>query len=116
MLPFTTEQFFDLFATYNDAIWPAQTAAYFLGAVAMFLLFARTEASDRIITAILAIMWAWTGLGYHLAFFTTINSAAYLFGALSSFRRVHLPMQASSTIELFSAFARVRPDGSALLS
>lgn len=82
MLPFTAEQFFDLFARYNAAIWPAQLLAYLLAVVAVLLLRACKGWSDRIIVAILATMWAWTGLAYHLAFFTTINGAAYLFGVL----------------------------------
>ncbi len=82
MLPFTSEQFFDVFARYNTAIWPAQLVAYLLGTAATFLVFARGVWSDRFIASILAIMWAWTGVGYHLAFFAMINQAAYLFGAL----------------------------------
>jgi hypothetical protein len=27
-IPFTVEQFFDIFGTYNTAIWPAQVVAY----------------------------------------------------------------------------------------
>jgi hypothetical protein len=45
-------------------------------------LFGREERSDRIAAAVLAIMWAWTGLAYHLAFFATVNKAAYAFCAL----------------------------------
>jgi hypothetical protein len=82
MLPFTPKQFFDVFATYNDAIWPAQLVAYLLGVLAAFSLFAASARSDRLIAGVLAVMWAWTGVGYHLAFFGLINKAAYLFGAL----------------------------------
>jgi hypothetical protein len=31
---------------------------------------------------VLGIFWLWNGIAYHLAFFTSINSAAYAFGAL----------------------------------
>jgi hypothetical protein len=82
MLPFTVEQFFALFARYNVAIWPAQIFSYLLGTAAVFLLHARSAWSDRIIAAVLGAMWAWTGIGYHLVFFATINKAAYLFGVL----------------------------------
>jgi uncharacterized protein DUF6064 len=56
--------------------------AYLLGALAVFLVFSRSTRSDRAITAILAVMWAWTGIGYHLLFFAGINKAAYAFSAL----------------------------------
>ena len=82
MLPFTVEQFLAVFASYNNAIWPAQFLVYGLGAVAFALIFRGGARSDRTIAAILAVMWAVTAIGYHLTFFASINKAAYAFGAL----------------------------------
>lgn len=82
MLPFTPEQFVAVFARYNTAIWPAQVVAYLLGGVVVSLLFRRSLWSDRTIAASLALMWAWTGVAYHLLFFATINNAAYAFFVL----------------------------------
>jgi Family of unknown function (DUF6064) len=82
MLPFTSEQFLSVFEAYNAAIWPAQVFAYFASFLAVVLLFTDHERSDWIIPVILAIMWMWTGLAYHMVFFAPINSAAYAFGAL----------------------------------
>jgi Family of unknown function (DUF6064) len=82
MLPFTPEQFESVFASYNAAIWPVQFLAYALGAIAFALAFRGGPRSDRAIVVILAVMWAYTGIGYHLTFFAAINKAAYGFGAL----------------------------------
>jgi uncharacterized protein DUF6064 len=82
MLPFTVEQFIAVFKAYNNAIWPAQIGAYLLGGLAVIFLFIESNRSDRIIAVILATMWAWTGLVYHLVFFAAINRAAYAFGAM----------------------------------
>lgn len=82
MLPFTPDQFHAVFRSYNEAIWPAQILAYLLGAIALLLLVREDERSDRTIAALLAAMWAWTGLAYHLAFFVAINRLAYAFSAL----------------------------------
>ncbi|HWE21637.1 MAG TPA: DUF6064 family protein [Hyphomicrobiaceae bacterium] len=82
MLPFTVDQFFSVFGAYNKAIWPAQVSAYFLGAVALWAIFAAQPWAGRVVAAILAILWMWNGLAYHLAFFTPINPAAYAFAAL----------------------------------
>lgn len=82
MLPFTVEQFLAVFASYNRAIWPAQFLAYALGAVAFALSFRGGGRADRTISAILAVLWAVTAIGYHLTFFAVINKAAYAFGAL----------------------------------
>lgn len=82
MLPFTLDQFLNVFAAYNQAIWPAQIAAYLLGIVAVAALFRPGRASDRIIAAVLGLMWIWTGILYHGLFFAPINTAAFAFSAL----------------------------------
>lgn len=82
MLPFTLDQFLAVFAAYNEAIWPAQIAAYVLGVIAVAALFRPGRSSDRIITAVLALMWLWTGIVYHGLFFAGINKAASGFAAL----------------------------------
>ena len=81
MLPFTLEQFLNVFATYNKAIWPAQIAAYVLGAIAVAAL-RPGRASDRVVSAVLGLMWLCTGVLYHGVFFSSINKAAFAFGAL----------------------------------
>lgn len=82
MLPFTMDEFFAVFAAYNDAVWPTQILAYVLGLVAVSLIFFRRLRGDLVISAVLAAMWLWTGIAYHIVFFAPINGAAYLFGAL----------------------------------
>ncbi|WP_038944630.1 DUF6064 family protein [Bradyrhizobium japonicum] len=82
MLPFSVEQFFGVFASYNRAIWPAQIVALMIGGLAFALVFRRCKRSDEIIAGVLAAMWAWTGLIYHLIFFAPINKMDYAFGAL----------------------------------
>jgi hypothetical protein len=82
MLPFSRDQFLAVFVAYNDAIWPAQVAAYLLGAVAVALALRPAAWSGRVVAAILAAMWLWTGIAYHVVFFTAINRPAYGFGGL----------------------------------
>ena len=69
MLPFTVEQLLGAFVSYNKAIWPAQIFAYLLGGLPFALVFRKGKWSDQIIAGILAAMWAWTGIGYHLTFY-----------------------------------------------
>ena len=82
MLPFTLEQFLNVFATYNKAIWPAQIAAYVLGTIAVAALLRPGRASDRVVSAVLGLMWLCTGVLYHGVFFSSINKAAFALGAL----------------------------------
>ena len=79
-IPFTIEQFFDIFGTYNTAIWPVQVLAYLLGLVALVLAFRESKLSTRIVPGILAFFWIWMGVFYHIVHFTVINPAAWIFG------------------------------------
>jgi hypothetical protein len=81
-LPFTREQFFDLFAAYNTALWPAVVALWIASAVVSVLRLSSRRPSDRWISALLAAHWIWAAVAYHAAFFTRINAAAWLFAAL----------------------------------
>ena len=80
-LPFTIEQFLDVFARYNLAIQPLQFVAYALGLLAIAVAVKGGRDSGRIIFTILAIFWLWIGLVYHIVFFSSVNPAAYIFGA-----------------------------------
>ena len=79
-IPFTVEQFFDIFGTYNTAIWPVQVLAYVLGIVALALAFRESKLSTRIVSGILALFWTWMGIFYHIIHFSVINPAAWIFG------------------------------------
>jgi len=82
-LPFTVEQFFDVIRSYNTAVWPAQLVLLALALVAVVLVVLPQRWSGAGVSLILATLWAWLGLVYHLAFFTTINPLAYAFAAIS---------------------------------
>jgi len=77
-IPFSREEFFGVFAAYNEAVWPAQLLFLALAAFAL-LLVARGSRLSRWVAFWLALMWTWMALAYHLAFFAAINPAAQLF-------------------------------------
>lgn len=79
-MPFTTEQFFDLFRSYNEAVFPLQIVFYSLGILFAALTFIRKPWINITISAGLSLLWFWMALVYHLLFFSTINKAAYAFG------------------------------------
>lgn len=81
-LPFTTEQFLEVFKTYNQAVFPAQIIFYVFAIYCIYSIFKPTRHTDRIINSILSFLWLWIGIVYHLIFFTNINKAAYVFGFL----------------------------------
>lgn len=90
MLPFTRAQFFDVFASYNTAVWPVQALAYLLGLVALAALARGGRHAGRIVGGVLSLLWAWTGLVYHGLYFSSINRAALLFAALFMLQAVLL--------------------------
>jgi len=80
-LPFTQREFFEVFGHYNDAVTPLQIGLVLLGLSAYGALMMRRRDSDRVISAVLAVLWAW-GAVYHLVFFRAVNPAATPFGVL----------------------------------
>jgi len=81
-LPFTKEEFFNVFAAYNQALWPALIGLWIASAVVSVTLLKSRRPSGRWISALLTVHWAWSAVAYHAAFFTRINSAAWLFATL----------------------------------
>jgi len=81
-LPFSTEQFLDVFVQYNTSVWPMQIVLNLLAAVCVVTVIGKVKITGRLITGFLALLWIWTGLAYHLLYFTSINKAAFLFGGL----------------------------------
>lgn len=77
-MPFTENEFLDVFAAFNAAFWPvlallAVAAAWFAGQII------GGHSVPRAARVFLAILWAWTGIAYHALYFATINPAAWIF-------------------------------------
>jgi hypothetical protein len=81
-LPFTRAQFFDVFAAYNLAVWPAQWVLACLAiAMAAAVGWSPLRAGHAVAYG-LALLWAWTAVAYHLPFLRAINPAAPWFAVL----------------------------------
>lgn len=111
-LPFTVDQFLEVFREYNTAVWPAQILAYVLGLLAVFMTMRPTRHSAKVIGVILSAMWFWMGLVYHFVFFSEINTAAYVFGAFFIVQGVLFLTAASGWLQLDFTF---RPDASGIV-
>jgi hypothetical protein len=81
-IPFTTEQFMDVFRDYNTDIWPIQIILYVLAVSTIMVTLFGFKIRNKFNTIVLSFLWIWMGLFYHLTYFTEINNAAYLFGSL----------------------------------
>jgi hypothetical protein len=81
-LPFTTEQFLEVFRQYNTSVFPMQIILLLAAIVSVYFVVKNKPYSSTFVSSILAFYWVWMGIVYHLIHFTTINKAAYLFGIL----------------------------------
>jgi hypothetical protein len=81
-LPFSADQFFGVFATYNAAIYPAQAGLLVLALAALASALPWRFHSDRFVSGALAALWLWMAVVYHYLHFAAINPAARLFAAL----------------------------------
>jgi hypothetical protein len=77
--PFTSDEFFAVFAAYNSAVWPAQWLLFALALGVVAAAVRGTGGRARSISISLALLWAWMSVVYHWSFFRSINPAASLF-------------------------------------
>ena len=80
-MPFSIQQFFDVFEVYNRVTAPAAVVLSVLAGLAVMAIAWRTPWSSKVVLLILAALWLWSGGVYHLGFFTAVNPAAWAFGA-----------------------------------
>lgn len=81
-IPFTIQDFLEVFKNYNQFVWPMQIILYLLAIIAVFFAIKKISFSGKIISIILTFFWLWMGIVYNFIFFTAINKAAYLFGVI----------------------------------
>ena len=82
-LPFSADAFFDVFARYNLALWPAALALWLsAGAVLLAIVRSPGRRTDRLVAVVLVALWVWGGAVYHAVYFTAINPAARAFALL----------------------------------
>ena len=89
-MPFSVEEFFAVFARYNEAIWPLQIAAYVAGALVVGLVFRKSGWSTTVTALVLAAIWALNGIGYHWTFFAEVNPVARIFAGLFAVQALFL--------------------------
>lgn len=81
-MPFTQDEFLNIFVKYNESIFPLQILFFIAALYLLYVLLRDKENSGIIISSVLAFYWLWIGIYYHLILFTSINPAAYAFGVI----------------------------------
>jgi hypothetical protein len=88
VIPFTTEQFFNVFEKYNLSIFPFQLIIFVLGIIGLIFLNSKSPLKNKFIGSFLGFLWIWMGLVYHITFFSEINKVALMFGIIFIFQGV----------------------------
>jgi len=94
-LPFTAEQFFDVFAEYNRTRFWTVLGLWVASLVAFEIARRVRSRGSRLLTWYLAALWLWSAVAYHALLFTRINPAAWLFAGLFSLQAVLLALAAT---------------------
>ena len=81
-LPFSVEEFLNVFKLYNTSVFPAQLLFVLMAVCVIYFLFRQKNSSGKVICFILSGLWLWMGAVYHIIFFSVINPLAYIFGGL----------------------------------
>jgi hypothetical protein len=81
-LPFTPDQFFSVFADYNDAFRPVVVAMWLATIAALFLAWRHPERWSPMLSFFLGALWLWNAAAYHAFLFARINPAAWIFSVL----------------------------------
>lgn len=80
-VPFTIDQFLSSIEKYNVAIWPLQIIFVIIAIAAVLLTVRKTKVTDKFVSSVLFFFWLWMAIMYHILNFSSINKAAYVFGA-----------------------------------
>lgn len=76
------DDFLGVFTAYNTALWPAPEILGLAAFVAVCLALFPGPRRDRVASALLALLWGWSGLIYCCGFLSRLTPLGYAFGAL----------------------------------
>lgn len=76
------EEFLAVFKAYNEALWPAPEMLGLFAFAAVCLALFPGPRRDRVACALLAMLWAWSGLIYSCGFLGRLTPLGYVFGAI----------------------------------
>lgn len=81
-IQYTAEQFLNIIKAYNQSVWPMQILLNAMAVLAVYLTWVKKSYTGQYNAWLLTFLWIWTGTVYHILFFSQINKAAFIFGAM----------------------------------
>lgn len=89
-ISFGRDEFLGVFTDYNHALWPAPEILGLVAFGAVCLALFPGARRDRVACALLAMLWAWTGLIYCCGFLSHLTPLGYVFGAVFAMQSAFL--------------------------
>jgi hypothetical protein len=115
-LPFTSEQFFGVFAAFNQTFLVLIVALWLVSGAVVLGAVRHPVRRSRTMSLWFAALWLWNAVAYHALFFTRINPAAWIFAALFALQALlFLRIAARSPFEYFSSTGWRRTAGLGLV-
>jgi hypothetical protein len=102
-LPFTPEQFFQVFAMYNGQFRVAVALWWLVSLGVIAAAWWKPSRFSRLLTCVLSGLWVWNAVAYHASLFTRINPVAWVFAALFLIQAVLLWAVVPRSLEYFSS-------------
>ncbi|WP_246057893.1 DUF6064 family protein [Luteithermobacter gelatinilyticus] len=81
MLPYSQEVFFSFLSLYNSALWPLLIVGMGLWGMGLVWFYRPVSCGRRLLAALLAFGWLWTGGYFLMTRFAALNFMAPLYGA-----------------------------------
>lgn len=82
MLAYSAEVYLALMEQYNTSVWPAQLAAWLMGALAIALIARPSRMASVIVCMILAAFWIWAGIAFYWRVLSPLYFAAPVIAGL----------------------------------
>lgn len=113
-LPFTSDQFLDAFARFNEQVWPLQVVGYALAILAVALAIRGGRGASRGAGLVLAFLWA-TAAAYHATALASLAASGPVFAAAFALQAALLAAAAVRDRLSFRAGGSLTTTGLALI-
>lgn len=87
--------FYDMFTTYNQAVWPMPIVMYVLAIAAFIFTLQKKQSSNALVLHILSFFWLWNGIVFSLFYFSIFSPMFFLTALLFIFQTVVLFLNGS---------------------
>ncbi len=87
--------FYAMFTTYNEAVWPMPIVMYVLAIVAFVFSLQKKQGINAVVLYILSFFWLWNGIVFSLLYFSRFSPMFYLTALLFIFQALVLFLNGS---------------------